>query len=249
MRKDNTKRFSDRVTDYIKFRPAYPVEMISVLENEIGLNQEKVIADIGSGTGTSSTPFLKNGNFVFGVEPNKEMREAQEHILKDFATFKSVKGTSEQTTLQDKSIDIVFSGQAFHWFDKNDSKIEFSRILKDNGNIVLAWNSRSTKSDFQNEYEQILYNNIKDYKYVNHRNIEDQDIANFFSPKMMKIVILDNKQEFDMDGLKGRLRSSSYCPKGGVIYESLMRELENLFAKHQRDNLISFVYETQIYWC
>ncbi|WP_316837216.1 class I SAM-dependent methyltransferase [Pedobacter nutrimenti] len=247
MRKDNTNRFSDRVTDYIKFRPAYPAEMINVLENEIELNQEKVIADIGSGTGISSIPFLKNGNFVFGVEPNKEMREAQEHILKDFANFKSVDGTSEQTTLSDKSIDVIFSGQAFHWFDKSDSKIEFSRILRDSGNIVLVWNSRSTKSDFQNEYERVLYDNIKEYKDVNHRNIEDQDIANFFSPKIMKIVVLDNEQKFDLEGLKGRLRSSSYCPKEGVIYERLMRELENLFVKHQKDNLISFVYETKIY--
>ena len=36
--------------------------------------------------------FLKNGNTVFGVEPNKEMREVAERQLKSFPHFISVKG-------------------------------------------------------------------------------------------------------------------------------------------------------------
>ena len=249
MTTDNTKRFSNRVNDYIKFRPTYPSKILNVLEKEIGLNEEKVIADIGSGTGISSLPFLENKNFVYGVEPNKEMREAQEQILKNFSKFRSIAGSAEQTTLKNNSIDIIFCGQAFHWFDKELSKIEFSRILKGNRNLVFAWNSRITKTDFQKDYEQLLSNKIVEYKNAKHRSIEDQVLANFFNPKMMKVQLLDNEQNFDLDGLKGRLKSSSYCPKEGSVYEDLLKEIENLFSKYQKDNSITFNYETKIYWC
>lgn len=247
MNRDHTKRFSNRVEDYIKYRPGYPKELIGLLKQEIGLNQTKIIADIGSGTGKSSKPFLENGNFVYGVEPNKEMRAAQEIILNGHANFKSIDGTAEQTKLPDKSIDVIFCGQAFHWFDKEKSKKEFLRILRPNGHMVLAWNSRSTNTAFQKEYEQTLYATIEAYKKVNHRNIEDADISHFFHPKPMKLIELEQVQQFDLKGLKGRLKSSSYCPKEGREYETLMREIEKLFEKFKLDGKVAFKYETQIY--
>jgi len=249
MKADNTKRFSNRVEDYHKYRPAYPADMIMTLEKQVGLNKDKIVADIGSGTGISSVPFLNNGNVVYGIEPNKEMREAQEELLKGYPKFISINGTAEKTNLQEKSIDIIFCGQAFHWFYKEQTKIEFARVLKENGHIILAWNSRNTNSYFQKEYEQILYNHIEEYKNVNHRNIEDSNIANFFSPKPMKTTKLKNEQKFDLSGLKGRLMSSSYCPKEGEEYERLMKEIAGLFDKHQVNNEVIFKYETILYWC
>ena len=70
---NSTKRFSDRVEDYIKYRPAYPKDLIPILKRELNLDSNKVVADIGSGTGISSILFLQNGNKVYGIEPNKEM--------------------------------------------------------------------------------------------------------------------------------------------------------------------------------
>lgn len=246
---DNTKRFSNRVADYIKYRPNYPQEVVHILERETKLNITKKIADIGSGTGISSLLFLKRNYFVFGVEPNKEMRNAAEQMLSEFKNFKSVEGTAENTNLPDKSIDLIFSGQAFHWFDKEKCKIEFERILKENGNLVLVWNSRSSKSSFQKEYEKALFDNIEEYKSVNHRNMNESEIANFFFPKTMHKVSLGNKQVLGMQGLKGRLLSSSYCPKSGDKHDILMKKIEQIFEKYQVNNEVEFEYETQIFWC
>lgn len=246
---DNTKRFSDRVEDYIKYRPNYPEKIVKILKEKINADKNITIADIGSGTGISSALFLKNNYRVIGVEPNKEMREAAGQLLSGFEKFKSVNGSAEKTNLPDKSIDVIFSGQAFHWFDKEKSKIEFARILKANGNIVLVWNSRSTKSAFQNEYEKLLFDNIEEYRSVNHRNIKDEEIADFFSPKNMNKTSLDNNQILDLEGLKGRLLSSSYCPKSGTLHDLLMRRIEDIFEKYQVNNSIEFEYETEIYWC
>jgi SAM-dependent methyltransferase len=79
--KSSTLRFTGRVENYIKYRPGYPGGMIETLVKECGLTKDSIVADIGSGTGILSGLFLKNGNRVFGVEPNREMREAGERLL------------------------------------------------------------------------------------------------------------------------------------------------------------------------
>lgn len=86
---DFTKRFSDRVGNYVKYRPGYPSEIISFLRNRLGLNSASSVADIGSGTGISSEIFLKNGNKVFSVEPNDEMRKAAESALSGYSNYYS----------------------------------------------------------------------------------------------------------------------------------------------------------------
>lgn len=246
---DNTIRFSNRVDDYIKYRPGYPEALIDTLEEVMKISNGTIVADIGSGTGLSSKPFLQKDYFVLGVEPNSEMRRASEKLLASFPHFKTINGTAENTKLKNKSVGLIFCGQAFHWFDINKCKIEFERILEDNGNIVLAWNERSTGSAFQKEYDNILYNNIEEYKKVNHRHVNKEVIATFFSPKKMHQTSLGNKQEFNLQGLKGLLLSSSYCPKEGPVFQNLMKEMEQLFVRHQQNNLIEFEYETKIYWC
>jgi tRNA A58 N-methylase Trm61 len=77
-RVDSRKRFSKRAENYDKYRPRYPDALISYLESELGFAQKSIVADIGSGTGILSEVFLRNGNIVFGVEPNEDMRKIAE---------------------------------------------------------------------------------------------------------------------------------------------------------------------------
>src|SRR2546421_347990 len=125
MSNDTLNRFSNRVDNYVKYRPHYPAEVFDFLESEGVLAKDHVVADVGSGTGISAEPLLKRGYTVYGIEPNKEMREAAENLLKEFKNFKSIEATAENTGLDAHSIDAIIAGQAFHWFDKKKSKTEF----------------------------------------------------------------------------------------------------------------------------
>lgn len=246
--KTNTTRFSDRVDDYKKYRPGYPEQLIQLLHDKIGLDKKSIVADIGSGTGISSTLFLNNGNMVYAVEPNAEMRAAAESDLSGNKNFYSIDGTSEKTDLPDQSVDIVFCAQAFHWFDQQKAKIEFNRILKPAGHVVLVWNVRDEKFPFQKAYEETLKANIPEFTIVNYTNVSEKDIEEFFSPKPVHVESITHFQEFGLEGLKGRLRSSSYCPKEGVVYEKLMKEMEVLFHRFSENDRIKFYYKTMIYW-
>lgn len=246
---DSTKRFSDRVENYVKYRPHYPKEIIPFLIEHIGLSDEKIIADIGSGTGISTELFLENGNKVYGIEPNKEMREAAEKYLVQFKYFISVGGTAEETLLENDSMDVVICGQAFHWFDVQKAKQEFKRILKENGYVILLWNSRKIDtSDFLIAYEKLLLKFGTDYEKVVHKTLEsgdDKTIEWFFAPHKSYVHSFKNMQVFDFEGLKGRLLSSSYAP---IDNTEMLDELKNIFDEYNKNGSVEFEYETKVYW-
>jgi ubiquinone/menaquinone biosynthesis C-methylase UbiE len=243
------ERFSDRVENYIKYRPSYPQEILAFLKKEIGLSPSSVIADIGSGTGISSEMFLKNGNTVYAVEPNKQMREAGERLLNHYPNFHSINATAESTTLRDAGIDIIVAGQAFHWFDTVKAKIEFKRILQKNGWVVLLWNERKTDtSPFLHAYEELLHTFGTDYKEVNHVNIYGA-IDRFFKKSEYKLRTFPNIQIFDYEGLKGRLLSSSYTPSSNhPEYFPMLEMLQKIFDAHHLDNTVIFEYTTKVYY-
>lgn len=244
----STTRFSDRVDDYVKYRPEYPQQLIILLQKNVFLNNDSIIADIGAGTGISTKLFLENGWKVYAVEPNTPMREAAELSFTGYKNYKSIDGSAEHTTLPEHSIDVVFSAQAFHWFELSKTKIELNRILKTSGHIVLVWNLRSEKNDFQRDYEKLL-KRLPEYSDATQKNITDVIIEDFFSPRIMHKEYLKNAQQLSLEGLKGRTRSSSYVPKSGDDYENLISELEILFSKYEKNGVVEFEYETIVYWC
>lgn len=243
------ERFSNRVADYVKYRPSYPKEVLDLFRAEMNLQKDSIIADIGSGTGISAKIFLENGNKVFGVEPNEAMRQAAENFLEGFPEFKSVNGTSENTTLENNSVDFVVAAQAFHWFDRKRTRAEFKRILKNEGFVALIWNERRLDStDFLREYENFLHKFATDYREVRHENVSREIIGDFFQTDFRQATF-QNSQVFDFDGLRGRLLSSSYTPTAeNPLFEPMIEELKRLFTKHQKDGKIDFIYDTNIYY-
>src|SRR6218665_619989 len=204
---DSLSRFSNRVDNYIKYRPGYPDAVVTFLTGKGLLNEKSIVADIGSGTGISAELFLKNGNTVYGVEPNKEMREAGERLLGAYGQFNSIAATAEETTLADQSIDLLIAGQAFHWFDKEKCRTEFKRILKPGGTVVLMWNDRRTDTtQFLQAYEDFIKMFATDYLQVNHKNINEKIFNRFFTGDQQVESFL-NVQHFDYEGLKGRILS------------------------------------------
>src|ERR1022692_1138467 len=244
-----TSRFSDRVENYVLYRPGYPPAALQALRTECGLAPGHVVADIASGTGIWTRMLLENGSEVFGVEPNAEMREAGERLLAAFPKFTSVAGTAEGTTLLDKSVDLVTAAQAAHWFDRERSRREFVRILKPGGWLVLLWNERVTDTTpFLRDYEQLLLTYGTDYKEVRHERTT-AIIHEFFAPVPHQERVFDLRQQFDYEGAAGRLLSSSYVPlEGHPGYAPMMQELERIFRAHAMDDKVGFEYDTRLYY-
>jgi len=244
----NTERFSDRADIYAKYRPSYPAEALDYLYGTVGLRSGAAIADIGAGTGIFSALLVERGSEVFAVEPNEAMRGELIRSRGGKSGLKVVEGTAEETNLPDASVDFVTCAQSFHWFDRDAAKREFGRILRPGGKVALIWNSRlMSGTPFLEGYEDVLRRYGTDYQVVSHKNISESDLRPFFQE--MTVARFPYKQLLDLDGLFGRVMSSSYSPlPGHPNYEPMREALRDLFEATQRDGVVSFDYETEIYW-
>jgi ubiquinone/menaquinone biosynthesis C-methylase UbiE len=247
---DSKQRFSNRVADYVRYRPGYPSAVREILRTECGLKSGYVIADIGSGTGFLSELFLKNGNRVFGVEPNEAMRQAGEEYLASYDGFASIDGSAESSTLDDASVNFVTAGQAFHWFDQNAARTEFVRILKPAGWVVVIWNERLTDTTpFLHDYESLLRKFGTDYASVKESYPSEQHMRDFFGPNAYASRTLPNFQEFDFEGVAGRLRSSSFIPAADhPNFAPMMEELQRIFTEYNQEDRVRLEYSTRIYF-
>lgn len=250
MSSDSTTRFSDRVDNYIKYRPHYPQKVIAYLKENKIINENFIAADIGSGTGISTELFLPHVKKLFAVEPNKEMREAAERLLTHHKNFISINGTAENTGLESNSVNTIIAAQAFHWFNNEESKNEFKRIIKPEGFVILLWNVRRLGgTPFLEDYEKFLLKYGTDYIKVRHENVGNEDKIRFFGSHNYLTKIFPNEQVFDFDGLKGRLLSSSYVPgKEYPNYDEMLNELKIIFDNHQHNGKVVILYDTELYF-
>lgn len=243
-------RFSDRVENYIKFRPHYPQGVVDLLLQKNHFSANTTIADIGSGTGISAELFLKNNFNVIGVEPNNAMREAAEEILKEYTNFTSINAKDVNTTLENNSVEGIIVAQAFHWFDKEKFKAECKRILKPNEQVALIWNDRKTEgNDFLKLYEEFLHMFATDYAQVNHKNTQSTEVFDaFFGKGNYAEYTLANHQDLDLFGLRGRVLSSSYMPNAdSKEYEYMMYVLRKIYQRYQENNKVRLEDNTKIY--
>lgn len=242
-----TRRFTNRVEDYVAYRPHYPPAAIDWIKRETGLAPGAVVADIGSGTGILARPFLERGYIVYGIEPNDAMRAAGESYLEGFEHFYSVGGTAERTGLPAARVDLVTAGQAFHWFHPAAAAREWRRILKPGAQAALVWNTRrADASAFMREYEDLLVRRAVDYRAVDHRNVDAAVLSAFF--RSYKRNSLEMKQLLNYEGFEGRLMSSSYAPAPGHSgYKPLRSALRELFDRHQKNGHVEMLYETELY--
>jgi SAM-dependent methyltransferase len=260
---DPTTRFSDRVADYRISRPGYPQGLVPLLARETGLTPAWIVADLGAGTGLSALPFLEHGNRVLGIEPNEAMRRAGEETLAEHPGYEAHEGTAEATGLPHGSVDLVLAAQAFHWFRPVAAAAEASRILRPGGWRVVLWNTRVQGIPFMDAYEDFLLEHGTDYRAVRHDHVLPDALATFLGAPPLRFT-LENSQAFDREGLRARVRSSSYTPAPGAPgHREMMEALDALFDVHAAapparvgrgeagpggdDRRVTFLYETEIY--
>jgi SAM-dependent methyltransferase len=246
--KDPIERFSDRVDSYVRYRPAYPDALVDRLIAACRLDGGSVVADIGSGTGIFTRQLLDRHLRVVGVEPNRQMRQAAESLLRGYGRFTSVNGRAESSNLAERSIDLIVVAQAFHWFRRDAAKEEFVRILKPGSCVALIWNRRKAGQAFQRDYEALLREHAPEYDRVNHMNATDRELAEFFAPNGYQMEVFVNSQVFDRDGFLGRMQSVSYIPSpDSPGYSTVMAAAEQLFAKYAHRGRVTFEYDTRMY--
>lgn len=247
---DPTRRFSNRVADYVSARPSYPAAVLDLLADACGLGPGAIVADIGAGTGILTRLLLERGARVIAVEPNGPMRAAAEAVLGAEPGFASVDATAEATTLADRSVDLITASQAFHWFEPAATGREWRRILRSDGLVALIWNDRhSSGTPFAEEYEQLLQTHGVNYAGVNYRRAGESEVRAFFGANPVRRAAFPWVERFDRDKLRRRLLSASYAPVAGQPgHEAMLAALDALFARHAVDGVVDLHHDAVVFY-
>jgi SAM-dependent methyltransferase len=241
-----TERFGDRVEEYRRYRPGYPPALTRWLIDCAGLGKGNRVADLGSGSGLLTRDLLAAGLQVCAVEPNAGMRAAAEADLGHLPGFLSVDGTAEATGLPKASVRLVTAAQAYHWFVPDRARAEALRVLEPGGHAALIWNVRRLETRFAQDYEALLNALCPDYAAGQPHQASTGEIGLFFGDRVPATAAFDYVQQFDFEGLRGRLLSSSYTPKAeDPARDTLVSALRELFDRHRQNGSISFEYDTR----
>ena len=148
--------FNGLADNYSRNRPQYPQRLLGELNNMVA-EGSLLVVDLASGTGISTRAVAKalgTRAEIIGVEPSEDMRRRAIDDTPDDASIHYQEGTAEALIFDDASLDLIFVGQALHWFDRPRFYAEAGRVLKPNGVVAIARNTRNwRKSEFVSEYE------------------------------------------------------------------------------------------------
>lgn len=244
---DSVARFSARVGDYSKHRPAYPAEILGFLARETGLPEASTVADVGAGTGIFTRLLLAQGYHVLAVEPNDGMRETADRQSAGDPRYTGIRGTAEATSLPAQSVAAIFCAQAFHWCDPARCAVEWRRILQSGGWAVLLWNTIDERPPFDRDYQAAIRRAGPDAQRIFDAMADPQRRATLFGQRTPRSVVFANHQVLDFDGLAGRTRSVSYVPAPGRPgHEEMMAVVKTIFDRHAVDGRITLHYQTEV---
>jgi ubiquinone/menaquinone biosynthesis C-methylase UbiE len=242
---DPLNRFSSRAALY-QNRARYPHALLDYLRASCGLTPDMVIADIGSGTGFLTVLLLENGNRVYAVEPNAEMRAVADELFTDIPLFTSLTGTAEQLPIKDASVDMVTVGQALHWFEVDKARVEFQRVLKPTGKVVVVDNRpRSDDSEFMQACRAFEQKYFLDFGTAAEPPARVVKLFTGIEIQKKQIpFIFSCSEKIFRDGFL----SSSLAPEAGSqAYTQCEESLHNLFVQYQALGKVQLSFETAIY--
>ena len=245
---DATEKFSGKAEGYEKYRPSYPKELLDYLYQDVGFQENSVIADIGAGTGIFSRLLLERGSRVYCVEPNDDMRRVARQKLQGFPSCTFVDATAEHTLLDDRSVDFFTAAQAFHWFDQTAFAAECRRILRAGGKVVLVWNNREKDSTIIKETYRICQEICPDSQGFSGGKETPEKYQSFFREGRYEERAFPNDQRMDLEGFLGRYLSASYAPSQEENrYFAFTKALTELFDSYQKGGAVTLPNQTHCY--
>lgn len=238
-----TGRFSDRVADYVRFRPSYPAAAIDALLDGLGEPSRLDVVDVGAGTGISARLIADRGPRVIAIEPNDAMREgAEPHERVSFRA-----GAAEATGLPAASADLVIAAQAFHWFREQEALAEFHRVLRAHRRLGLMWNIRDENDPFTAGYTSAI-RDITGQIPAEMRAFDAVAITATGLFRDLRLAEFPYEQPLDEAALLGRASSASYVPKNGEAWDRLAAKLREHFRRFAGPGgLATMKYVTRVY--
>jgi SAM-dependent methyltransferase len=246
---NSKEKFTGKVAEYVKYRPGYPQKFIDYLFRDVGLDRAAVVADIGAGTGILTRQLGGRVRRIDAVEPNAAMRAACEAHCRDLENVVTVDGSAEDTTLPDHSVDFITVAQAFHWFDRDMAELEFRRILKPHGKVILVWNRRAADSELVQATDALFQRICPDFGgFSGGIGTSPETFRDFFRNGSCEYKVFDNDRVLTLESYIGSNLSTSYAPAAqDETRDFFVAALTELFHRYSRNGQLLLPNKTHCY--
>jgi ubiquinone/menaquinone biosynthesis C-methylase UbiE len=116
---------------YHRVRPLYSQPLLDFAQEVLELPLGARVLDLAAGTGRLTHELCRRFEHVIAVEPDDDMRAL-------IAEGEVIAGSAEAIPLDDSSVDAVYVGEAFHWFDATAAIAEIARVLCPRGGLAIV---------------------------------------------------------------------------------------------------------------
>ncbi|NGY59525.1 class I SAM-dependent methyltransferase [Lentzea sp. NEAU-D13] len=150
--------FGAQAEAYAEHRPDYPVAAIRWALEPLNTSERLEVLDLAAGTGKLTAGLVAEGHRVTAVEPNEQMLS---ELVRRVHDVRALPGHAEHIPVPDQTVDAVFVGTAFHWFDQVKALPEIARVLRPGGVLAALWISPDPDLEWYTEFERASASSVE----------------------------------------------------------------------------------------
>ncbi|MBU7571382.1 MAG: class I SAM-dependent methyltransferase [Flavobacterium sp.] len=199
--KDN---FSNQASEYSKFRPSYPPELI---EHIVSFTESREMAlDVATGNGQIAQKLSEYFQTVYATDISENQLQHAKQLLN--VIYKKL--PAERTDFLDKQFDLITVAQAIHWFDFDQFYAEVYRILKPNGIFaVVGYGLFSTNEESDKILSDFYYNIVGPFWDAERKYLDENYQTIPFPFEELETLHFQNKFTWTFEQLVGYLETWS----------------------------------------
>lgn len=138
---DKSSWYDSVALAYDRTRPRYPAEILTRMQQIVKLQPVKSVLEIGAGSGIATIELAKLGASIVALEPSKSACAIARDKCNAYPNLEIVNTVFEDWDLKTRKFDVVVAATSFHWVAPEVRYIKTAEALKDNGLLVLLWNT------------------------------------------------------------------------------------------------------------
>ena len=208
-------------------------------------DKDKIIADIGCGTGYAfeliTKKYKKKNIKFYGIDPDKGMLKIENKKTKN-KRIKFYEGSFEKNHLKNNSIDKIISTFALHWVESIDKSLkELKRIIKPNGSIDILMIEENDGKKFKKLVFRVMKKYLSNKQIFHAANLINRINKKELIHKFSKYFNLKNDYDLSIN-IKKKLiygSSSQHIKWWKARSLQIISEINNkkLFIKNLKEEL------------